>query len=486
MPFRYPVSLELTGRRCVVIGSGPMAEDKVGGLLEADAAVTVIGQPATEGLRELAEEGGVELCERSYADGDLAGAFLAIAATDDTRINGLIFAEAERGGVLLNAVDDIDHCHFAVPAVVRRDDFMMAISTGGKAPALAKRLRMRLADQFGTEYGALVNLLSEVREEVIPNREASFSDWARRWQLALDHDLAGLVRCGRLQEAKRVVLRALSGPEPAQAGRVWIVGAGPGDPGLLTVRGREALTAADVVVYDRLVPPELIDGAEAVYVGKSAGDHAVPQPDINDLLVDLARRGKRVVRLKGGDPFVFGRGAEEAEALAAAGVEFEVVPAPSSAIAALAYAGIPVTDRRFASSVAVVTGHCSPDKRVDWRALAAAVDTIVVLMGVGNLSHVVAELLEGGMSATTPAAVIQDGTLPTQRVVDADLGHLPAAVATAGIGTPAIVVIGEVVKLRGRIDWFRPSRSGSERQCSPTPRSSSTAVTIRSTSSSVL
>ena len=485
MPFRYPVSLELAGRRCVVIGSGQMAEDKVGGLLEAGAAVTVIGQSATEGLRKLAAEGRVELCERAYVDGDLEGVFLAIAATDDTRLNGLIFSEAERRGVLLNAVDDIDHCHFAVPAIVRRDDFMLAISTGGKAPALAKRLRMRLADQFGTEYGTLVDLLGEVREEVVPGREGSFSDWARRWQRALDHDLVDLVRRGRPHEAKRVVLRALSGgTEPALPGRVWIVGAGPGDPGLLTVRGREALMAADVVVYDRLVPPELIDGAEAVYVGKRAGDHAVPQHEINDLLVALARSGKRVVRLKGGDPFVFGRGGEEAEALAEAGVEFEVVPAPSSAIAALAYAGIPVTDRRFASSVAVVTGHCSPDKRVDWRALATAVDTIVVLMGVANLSHIVRELLEGGMSATTPAAAIQDGTLPTQRVVDAELEHLPAAVVAAGIGSPAILVVGEVVRLRERIDWFRPGRAGTDRH--PPPRSSSTAVTSRSTSSSVL
>lgn len=485
MPFRYPVSLELAGRRCVVIGSGPMAEDKVDGLLEAGATVTVIGQGAVDGLRRLAAEGRLALLERTYADGDLEGAFLAIAATDDVSLNSVVFAEAERSGVLLNAVDDVAHCHFAIPAVVRRDDFVLAVSTGGRAPALAKRLRMRLADQFGREYATLVELLGEVREEAIDARERGFSDWAQRWQRALDHDLVGLIRRGRRQEARRVVLRILGGgSEPAPPGRVWIVGAGPGDPGLLTVRGRDALLSADVVVYDRLVPTELIDGTEAVYVGKRAGDHAIPQSDINDLLVDLARKGKRVVRLKGGDPFVFGRGGEEAEALAAAGVEFEVVPAPSSAIAALAYAGIPVTDRRFASSVAIVTGHCSPEKKVDWRALASAVDTVVVLMGLANLGHIVGELLEGGMPASTPAAVVQDGTLPTQRVVDAEVGHLPDAVAAAGIASPAIVVIGEVVRLRERVDWFTPGRSAGGGQAAPL--SSPTAATSRSISSPVL
>jgi uroporphyrin-III C-methyltransferase len=241
------------------------------------------------------------------------------------------------------------------------------------------------------------------------------------------------------------------------------------------------LSAADVVVYDRLVPAELIDGTEAVYVGKRAGDHALDQADINKLLVELARNGKRVVRLKGGDPFVFGRGGEEAEALAAEGIEFEVVPGPSSAIAALAYAGIPVTDRRYASSVAVVTGHCSPEEPVDWRALATSVDTIVVLMGLANLAHIVDELVEGGRSPSTPAAVVQEGTLPTQRVVDADLAGLHHAVEAAGIGSPAILVIGDVVRLRERIGWFPPRSPRIEGQA--VPASSPTADTRRSTSS---
>jgi len=481
MAFGYPVSLELGGRRCVVIGAGSTAEDKITGLLDAGGAVTVVGSPVTEGIRRLAAEAQLDLVERPYADGDLEGAFLAIAATDDSRVNGEIFSEAERRGVLLNAVDDIEHCHFSVPAVVRREDFVLAVSSGGKAPALAKRLRMRLADQFGPEYGTLVNLLGEARAETIAGREGDFASWARRWQAALDHDLVGLVRRGRAHEAKRIVVDALRGATTIPHGRVSIVGAGPGDPGLLTVRGREALSGADVVVYDRLVPAELIDGTEAIYVGKRAGDHAVPQPEINKLLVDLARSGKRVVRLKGGDPFVFGRGGEEAEALAAEGIEFEVVPGPSSAIAALAYAGIPVTDRRFASSVAVVAGHCSLEEPVDWRALATAVDTIVVLMGLGNLAHIVDELTAGGRLPSTPAAVIQDGTLPSQLVVDSDLGHLRHAVAAAGIGSPAIMVIGDVVQLRERINWF--PLDSPEADVQPAPVSSATADRRRSISS---
>ncbi len=482
MAFGYPVSLELAGRRCVVIGAGTVAEDKITALLDAGATVSVVGDPVTAGIRRLAEEDRLELVERPYADGDLEHAFLAIAATDDIEVNAEVFSEAERRSVLLNAVDDVEHCHFSVPAVVRHGDFVLAVSTGGKAPALAKRLRMRLAGQFGPEYGALVDLLGEARAEAIGDREGDFASWARRWQAALDHDLISLVRRGRKQQAKQVVLDALRGEATgSRPGRVWIVGAGPGDPGLLTVRGREALSTADVVVYDRLVPPELIDGTEAVYVGKRAGDHALDQADINRLLVDLARNGKRVVRLKGGDPFVFGRGGEEAEALGAEGIEFEVVPGPSSAIAALAYAGIPVTDRRFASSVAVVTGHCSTDEPVNWRALATSVDTIVVLMGLTNLAHIVDELLEGGRSPSTPAAVIQDGTLPTQRVVDSDLAGLRHAVAAAGIGSPAILVVGEVVRLRERIAWFPLDSSAAERQA--VPASSPTGDTRRSTSS---
>ena len=458
MPFRYPVSLDIEGRRCVVVGGGPVAERKCLGLLDAGGAVFVVADRVTPRLEELAGQGVIELARRPHSYGDLAGALLAFAATDDPGVQTDVLKEGEERGVLVNAVDDAGPSHFAVPSVLRRGDLTVALSTGGKAPALAKHIRSELEDQLGPELATVVDMLAEVRDEAMATRDVDFPAWSRRWKAALDHDVVGLVRAGRLDEARQVVRRCLEGDTaPTGRGRVAIVGAGPGDPGLLSVRGKELLDAADVVVYDRLVDPSLVEGTESVFVGKEAGRHAVPQDEINALLVDLAGRGSRVVRLKGGDPFVFGRGGEEAEALAAAGVDFEVVPGPTSAFAALAYAGIPVTHRNVASSLAVVTGHCTSDRAVDWRGLATAVDTVVVLMGLSHLDHITGELVSGGRDPRTPAAVVENGTRAEQRVVTAELAALPGAAAEAGVTSPALVVVGDVVALRDRIAWFEES-----------------------------
>ena len=455
MAFGYPVSLDLEGRRCVVVGGGTVAEHKVRGLLDAGAAVTVVAGEFTPALRELAARGELELLERPYAPGDLAGAFLTIAATDDDAVNAEVFAEASERKVLCNAVDDVGHCHFAAPSIVRRGDLTISVSTGGKAPALAKRLRQTLSGQFGQEWGVLVEVLAQARAAALEGsggtRNVDFGTWAQRWALALDGDLAGMVRDGRAAEVAEDVRSALAGEAPdggdrdGMQGSVAIVGAGPGDPQLISVRGRRLLDAADVVVYDRLVHPSLWEGKEAIDAGKEPGAHRVDQAQINELLVRLAREGRRVVRLKGGDPFVFGRGAEEADALAAAGIRYEVVPGITSAVAALGVAGIPVTDRRLASSFAVVTGHCATGE-VDWDRLATAVDTLVVLMGLRRLPEIVERLLAAGRPGDTPAAVVENGSLPGQRVVASSLADLPAAVARAGMSPPATIVVGEVVR----------------------------------------
>jgi uroporphyrin-III C-methyltransferase len=567
MAFSFPISLDIGGRRCVVVGGGAVAEQKARSLLDAGAAVCVIAPSFTPGLEELARRAHgardaaqsgatprLELVPRPYGPGDLEGAFLAVAATDDSEVNARVFEEAGRLKVLMNAVDDVEHCTFAFPSILRRGDLTVAISTGGKAPALAKRMRRTLSAELGPEYGVLVDLLAEVRAELMP-RSVEFEEWARRWEHALAQDLPGLVRQGHVEEVKALVRACLAGersaaqsvmqegvaaspnpPNPAdldlggfaapgehsavakgaatppnppvapdpglapggpeegaagsgscgsgpsghhawmdgweldeweereqKGGSVSIVGAGPGDPDLITVRGRRALDGADVVVHDRLVHPSLLEGKRAIFAGKEAGGRTTSQAAINELLVRLAREGLRVVRLKGGDPFVFGRGAEEAEALARAGIAFEIVPAPTSAIAVPAYAGIPVTDRRYASSVAFVTGHSAAQPRaVDWPALASAVDTIVILMGIRRLPEIAAELIVGGLDPQTPAAAIERGTLDDQRVVTAELRDLAEAAHRIGISSPAVVVIGEVVALRDRIAWFRSrTRDGS-------------------------
>lgn len=458
MRFAYPISLDVGGRRCIVIGGTKLAEEKARGLVEAAALVTVIAEAPSAGLEALGARGELELVRRSYARGDLRGAFLAIAATDDPRTHGEIFAEAEHERVLMNAVDDVDHCHFAAPSIVRRGPLSVAISTQGRAPALAKQLRQRLERELESELSTLTALLGEVRDETLALRPTlSFSEWARRWQAALRRDLLGLIRRGRVDRAREVALEEIRGQVAAQRGAVAIVGAGPGAPDLITVRGRELINRADVVVYDRLVHPSLVENKDAIYVGKSPGRPHTNQQQINELLISLAQNGKNVVRLKGGDPLVFGRGSEEAQALVRAGLDFEIVPAPTSAIAAPAYAGIPVTDRRLSSSMAVLTGH-RVNGSTDWRGLVEAVDTLVILMGVSQVSEIARRLVDAGLDARTPAAVVENATLDSQRVFTAPISELPDVVKREDVQPPATIVVGRVVELSNELAWFGSSK----------------------------
>ena len=476
----YPVFLDLRGRRAVVIGGGAVAEQKVLGLLSAGAHVTVVSPETTPRLAELAAAGGIDLRRRPYRSGDLAGAWLAIAGTDDRAANARVWAEAEREGVLMNAVDDLDHCSFIAPAIHREGSITVAVSTSGKSPALAARLRQRVARLVGPAEARLCALLGELRPELaarIPDSRVRTTLWYR----IVDSDVIEFVRRGDMEGARDRINelvdqpdtpRLKPGPETAlplravthrahpsgwgqgEPGVVYLVGAGPGDPGLITAKGLEILRSADVVVYDRLVAASLVaearPEAECVFVGKRphGGSTDLAQEEINALLVERARRGLRVVRLKGGDPFVFGRGAEECEALHAAGVPVHVVPGVTSAVAVPAAAGIPVTHRRLASAFAVVTGHeCDGVSSLDWEALARA-PTLVVLMGLSALREITARLLEQGADPDTPAAVIASGTLPAQRTVVGTLATLATRVEEEGLEPPATVVIGEVVRVR--------------------------------------
>ena len=459
----YPVYLDLRGRRCVVIGGGTVAQHKVHGLLEAGARVTVISPEVSTALEELGEEGRLEILWRGYRAGDLADAFLAIGATDDRDVNQAAWTEAETRGVPFNAVDDLPRCSFIAPAIHRQGDITVTVSTGGKAPALAVRLRDRIAALVTPEYGRLADLLGGLRGE-IAGRIRDFKARTRAWYRIVDSDAVEYVRRGDEGGAVDRVRALLDeSTRPAGVGRVYLVGAGPGDPRLITVRGREVLSLADVVVYDRLVSPLLLEyaprRAERIFVGKDADGPSTSQDQINQLLSSLALSGRTVVRLKGGDPLVFGRGAEEAEVLREAGVPFEIVPGISSAIAAPAAAGIPVTHRRFSSAFAVVAGHeCAGDSDLDWAALAR-IPTLVVLMGVRRLADVSAGLIKAGAAPATPAAVVANGTLPTQRVVVGTLATIPAEVAAAGLEPPATLVVGEVVKVRELLNDLTPDPS---------------------------
>jgi uroporphyrin-III C-methyltransferase / precorrin-2 dehydrogenase / sirohydrochlorin ferrochelatase len=468
----YPVFLDLRGRRAVVIGGGSVAEGKVRGLVAAGAHVTVVSPAVTPALGALVRRNAIELKRRPYRRGDLAGAWLVIAAVNRS-VSEAVWAEAEQLGVPLNAVDDIEHCSFIAPAVHREGDITVAVSTAGKSPALAVRLRQRIARLVGRAEARLCELLGELRPELaeqVPDARARTA----LWYAIVDSDVIDFVRRGDIEGARgRIdklvrehelgIPRLKPGPSatlPLRAvpnrahssewesergvGTVYLVGAGPGDPGLITAKGLELLRSADVVVYDRLVSPALLAQApaEAERILRAAD-----QQDVNALLIDRARDGRNVVRLKGGDPFVFGRGAEECEALRAAGVPYEVIPGVTSATAVPAAAGIPVTHRRVASGFAVVAGHeCDGQSDLDWEALSR-MPTLVVLMGLAALPDVVARLRAQGAPADTPVAVIASGTLPEQRSVLGTLDDIAELVAGAALEPPATVVIGEVVRV---------------------------------------
>ncbi len=472
----YPAFLDLRGRRTVVVGGGAIAEQKVLGLVAAGARVTVVSPAVTLRLRDLAHQRDVELSERPYRPGDLAGAFLAIAATDDGAVNEAVWAEAEQRGILLNAVDDLPHCSFIAPSVHRRGDVTVAVSTAGKSPALAVRLRERIGRMIGPEYGALADVLGALRPSVaarVPDQRARLQLWYR----IVDSDALDLLRRGDAPRAERRIADLIEAaamgaddPTPRPPGIVYIVGAGPGNPDLITVRGLEVLGTADVVVYDRLVHQDLVDRAppwaERVFVGKRSGGTAqrlVEQEEINALLVAEARAGRTVVRLKGGDPYVFGRGAEEAEALRAGGVAFAVIPGVTSAVAAPGSAGIPVTHRRYGSAFAVVAGHeCDGPSDLDWEALAR-IPTLVFLMGARALPEIARRLLAHGVPATRPAAVVASATLPNERTVVGTLGTIARLAQRGGLEPPATLIVGDVVRVRAALAESNPNRESLER-----------------------
>lgn len=454
MSFGYPVFVELSDRRAIVIGETAVREGKVEGLLRGGSSnVTVIAERPSMRLDALATDDRVHVERRAWTPDDLDGAFICVASSDDPDERDVIAHEARARGILVNVMDDIPNCDWAAPATVRRGELVLAISTGGASPALAKKLRVQLSAEFGDEWADVLAVLREVREITLPSLP-DIGDRARRWAKALDTDEAArLVREGRSDELRERLITRLLGEADAQtpAGTVYLVGAGPGDPSLITVRGVEVLRTADVVVYDRLVPPALLDlappSAERIYAGKEPGRSAMTQPEIDDLLVVRALRGETVVRLKGGDPFVFGRGGEEALACARAGVASEVVPGVSSAIAAPALAGIPVTHRGLAKSFAVVTGSTAHGDEMDLARVATATDTLVVLMAAGKLAQTCAELIASGRPADEPAAIVQWAATPEQRTVVGTLEDLPALATAASIGPPATLVVGRVVRL---------------------------------------
>ena len=460
----FPLFLKLQDQPALVVGGGEVALRKCRLLLSAGARVQVVAPDLEPELAAWAQSGAVQWQARDYVTTDVSGQRVVIAATDVEAVNQQVFDDCEARGILVNVVDNPALCRFVVPSIIDRSPLQIAISTGGKAPVLARLVRTRLEGWLPHGYGILARLAGELRDAV----KARFGqdERARRrfWEAALDGPTADMAINGNEAAARAQMQALLEQTDDAdlRRGAVYLVGAGPGNPDLLTFRALHLMQQADVVLYDNLVSPTIVDmvrrDAERIYVGKKASNHALPQQDINALLVTLAKAGKTVVRLKGGDPFIFGRGGEEIEELAQHGVAFEVVPGITSAAGASCYAGIPLTHRDYAQSVTLVTGHRREgEMELDWPRLTNPSETVVVYMGVAQAERLCTQLIAHGRAPDTPAAIVQQATLPQQRVVIGTLATLPQLAQSEQIKPPALIIIGNVVSLAGKLAWYRNS-----------------------------
>ncbi|TFF49832.1 uroporphyrinogen-III C-methyltransferase [Pseudomonas putida] len=458
-----PLFHKLQGGRVLVVGGGEIALRKARLLADAGGVLRVVAPDVDGQLAALAREGGGEVLVRGYQAADLVGCRLVIAATDDPGLNALVSADAQALSLPVNVVDAPALCTVIFPAIVDRSPLVIAVSSGGDAPVLARLIRAKLEAWIPSAYGELAGLAARFRHKV----KSLYPDVNQRrgfWETVFQGPIAERQLAGQGAEAERLLQAMVDGAPVQQGGEVYLVGAGPGDPDLLTFRALRLMQQADVVLYDRLVAPAIIDmcrrDAERIYVGKRRADHSVPQDQINRLLVDLARQGKRVLRLKGGDPFIFGRGGEEIEELAEHGIPFQVVPGITAASGCSAYGGIPLTHRDYAQSVRFVTGHLKDGtSNLPWNDLVAPAQTLVFYMGLVGLPTICAELIRHGRAASTPAALVQQGTTRNQRVFTGTLADLPDLVAQHEVHAPTLVIVGEVVQLRDKLAWFEGSQN---------------------------
>ena len=449
----FPAFLDLDGRDALVIGGGESAARKIRLLRKAGARVTVVAPAANDEIRDLHRDDAVVWRRRRFATDDIGGQAVVYSATGDDAVDQAVSTAAQAAGLPVNVVDRPDLSTFIMPAIVDRDPIVIGISSAGTAPVLARRIRERIEALLPARLGALARFAERFRAAVAANLE---THGARRrfWERFFDGPVANAVLQGDETAARERMLTLVNHRPAARQdakGIVHIVGAGPGDPDLLTLRALRLIQQADVVFYDNLIGPEILDyvrrDAERVYVGKSRGHHTASQDEINARMAAQAGAGARVVRLKGGDPFIFGRGGEEQAYLRARGIDVVVVPGITAAAGCAAAAGIPLTLRGTAQALTFVTGHASdgePD--LDWAALAKRNQTLAIYMGVSTAGTIAARLMEHGVAASRPVAVIENGTRADQKVVTGELGSLEPLMKQSGITGPALIVVGEVVR----------------------------------------
>lgn len=457
-----PVFLKLKNQPCLVVGGGDIALRKIRTLQTAGADVTVVAPTLCDELTAFHQAGTITHAAKVFEEQDLTSCKLVIAATDIRQVNEAVSDAAQARNIPVNVVDDPELCSFIMPSVIERAPVQIAISTGGQSPVLARLLRARLETLIPSSYGRLAALTGEFRERA-KQRFPNFRQRREFWEKVLHGRIAELLFSGQEGQARQQLEAAFDEHDQHydDRGDVALIGCGPGDPDLLTFRALRLMQQADVVLYDRLVAPEIVDlvrrDAERIYVGKKRDQHTLPQDSINQLLVELAKQGKRVVRLKGGDPFIFGRGGEEIETLSEHGISFQVVPGITAAAGCSAYAGIPLTHRDHAQSCLFVTGHLK-DGSVDlnWQALTQPNQTVVIYMGLIGLNAICEALIKHGLPESKPAALIQQGTKPNQKVLIGDLTSLPEIASREEIKPPTLIIVGDVVNLHETLNWYAP------------------------------
>jgi uroporphyrin-III C-methyltransferase/precorrin-2 dehydrogenase/sirohydrochlorin ferrochelatase len=467
---QLPIFLDLKGQKVVVTGGGSIAARKAELALRCGAHVLVVAPDLGDEFHALAGYANLKHRAGAPAEADFEGARVAFAAGDDEEEDRRLVAMARAKGVLINVPDtpSPEMSDFVMPAILDRSPLVVAVSSGGASPLLTRLIKERLESTIPAAYGSLARFLGEVRDKVARRIQ---DGRARRHFLesVVDGPVADLVLAGDEERAHAELGRAIdaetSEGKAANPGEVYLVGGGPGDPDLLTFRAMRLLQRADVVVYDRLIGSRLLDlvrrDAERIYVGKAPGRHELGQEDISKLLVKLAKEGKRVLRLKGGDPFIFGRGGEEIEMLADEGIPFQVVPGVTAATGCASYAGIPLTHRDHAQSCLFVTGHAKGGRvHLDWKTLLQPSQTVAIYMGLAMLPDLTRDFIAEGADPDLPAAVIENGTRPNQKVVTGTIGTIAARAGEAGIKGPALIIVGTVVTLREKLAWFHPEADG--------------------------
>ncbi len=451
----FPAFLKLDGKPVLLVGGGAVAARKARLLLDAGAALTIVTTETIAAIDALVEARDIRLLRRPFRPSDVDGHWLIVSATGVPEVERAVALAADDRKVFCNAVDDTDNCSFITPAIIDRSPVVVAISSGGAAPVLARRLKSKIESLLPARIGELAALAGRWRTRVA-SRLHPFASRLRFWERVFEGEVANQVNAGRLQDAEASIERLLAAEADdsrpiARRGFAWLTGAGPGDPELVTLKALQALQSADVILHDRLVSPEVLAlarrDAEKISVGKTPGCAQNAQEQTNERLVKLVQDGKRVCRLKGGDPFIFGRGGEEAEALSAAGLPYAVIPGITAAAGCAASAGIPLTHRDSAQSLVLLTGHGKGSvDMLDWPSLARDRQTLAVYMGVGRFPELMQNLTAHGRSADTPVAIIERGTTPDERVIRGTLGQLPMLATAHRIASPAMLIIGDVAR----------------------------------------